>query len=177
MNFSDMNLEIKEESTKIQVLNSKTDETINLEVRDYLPIDEKVQLIQFVVSNAVDDMTGCFSPVRTEIFSMIAICRWYAGIVFDEELSEVGVMYDKLETNGIINAIISAIPEDEYTFINQLITETCKDIARYNNSFMGMMKFASENTSSLDSEVRDILEKIKDNEGMEQLSTIKDIVG
>lgn len=179
MKFSEMGLETFNNTTdvEIRVPDGEATRAINLTVREYLPIDEKAQFVQFVVNNAIDNNTGCFSPIRTEVYFGIAVCRWYAGIEFDEALENVGVVYDKLEQNDIITKIASAIPGEEYNFINQLVMETCEDIARFNNSFVGMMQVASENTSSLNAEITDILEKIKNKEGMEQLAVIKDVVG
>lgn len=149
-----------------------------LEVRTYLPINDKTQFIQFVVNGALDEMTGTFSPLRTEVYFAIAICRWYAGITFTEEdLVNVAVVYDALETNGVIDAIMSEIPEEEMGFISSLVEETTKDIARYNSSAAGIIQSMSSDASGLDTQITQILDKIKNSEGLEQLAVIKDVVG
>lgn len=156
----------------------KVNDDITLEIRNYLPIDKKTDLIQFVVNSALDELTGCFSPVRVEVYFSIAICKWYADIAFTEkQIKEISKTYDLLEENGIINGIMSQIPEGEREFLQDLVSDTIEDIARYNSSAAGIIQSMSSNATGLDSQITDILEKIKNGEGLEQLAAIKDVVG
>lgn len=156
----------------------KINESIELEVKSYLPIDEKVNLIKFIVDGALDDSTGCFSPLRVEVYFAIAICRWYANIDFSfDNLVNISKVYDILETNSIIDNIIDVIPSDEMNFLNELVRDTINDIARYNSSAAGIIKAMTVDADSLDGQINNILEKIKNGEGLEALSVIKDAVG
>ena len=181
MNFNDMHLVLHNDTTPLDItISDETglEETIHLDVRKYLPINEKTDLIQFVVNSAIDDLTGCFSPVRTEVFFSLGVCKWYAGITFEDVLPEqLSDVYDKLDQNEIIGDIMRAIPEEEIVFMNELVDDTIRDIARYNNSFAGIMQVASQNSEELNHWIDDSLEKIKNKEGIEQLEVIKDVVG
>ena len=156
----------------------KINDNITLEIKEYLPIEDKTKLIQYVVDSALDEATGCFSPVRTEVYFAIGICRWYGGITFtDKQLQDVMKTYDLLEENGINTLIMDSIPKSEISFMQDLINDTIKDISRYNSSAAGIIQTMSTNSSSLNDQISDILEKIKNGEGLEQLSVIKDMVG
>lgn len=171
--FTKLGLKAKNKASEFKV-----NDDITLEIRTYLPIDKKTELIQFVVNNALDEMTGCFSPVRVEVYFSIALCKWYADITFtDKQLKEISKTYDLLEENGIINGIMSQIPEGEREFIRDLVNDTIEDIARYNSSAAGIIQSMSTNAAGLDSQITEILEKVKNNEGLETLSVIKDVVG
>lgn len=149
-----------------------------IEVQSYLPIDDKTKLLQFVVNGALDEITGTFSPLRVEVYFAIAVCRWYAGISFTEEdMVNVAQVYDALDTNGLIEDILDAIPEGELVFIKNLVEETVADIARYNTSAAGIIQSMSNSATGLDEQITTILEQIKNGEGLEQLSVIKDVVG
>lgn len=162
----------------IKVEKINFNDTIMIEVCNYLPISEKTKLLQFVVDGALDETTGTFSPLRVEVYFAIAVCRWYAGITFTEEdLVNVAAVYDALDTNGVINAIMAAIPEEEMMFIRALVEETIEDIARYNSSAAGIIQNMSSDASGLDTQLNQILDKIKNSEGLEQLAVIKDVVG
>lgn len=153
-------------------------ETTELEVRTYLPIDKKADLIKFIVDGALDDNTGCFSPLRVEVYFAIAICKWYANIDFSfDNLMNISKVYDILESNSIIDSIINAIPSDEMDFLSELVQDTINDIARYNSSAAGIIKTMTVDANSLDGQINSILEKIKNGEGLEALSVIKDAVG
>lgn len=152
------------------------DETI--EVCSYLPINEKTKMLQFIVNGALDDTTGTFSPLRVEVYFAIAVCRWYGGITFTKEnLQNVAAVYDTLETNGVTDSVIRAIPESEMSFMRGLVEETIQDIERYNTSAAGIIQSMGNNASGLEGEISKILEQIKNSEGLEQLSVIKDMVG
>lgn len=171
--FTKLGLKAKKVAASCQI-----NDNISLEIRQYLPIDEKANLIQFIVNHALDQMTGCFSPVRVEVYFSIAVCKWYAGITFtDKQMTEVSKTYDLLEENGVIDKIISVIPENEINFMNELVNDTIDDIARYNSSAAGIIQAMSANADGLDNQITEILDKVKNGENMETLSVIKDVVG
>lgn len=156
-------------------LDSGDGESYEVEVKHYLPIDDKGKLVNQVINGALDTNTGCFSPLRLNVYFDIAVVEYYCGI----ELGGCSIpeAYDILESTGIMSKVLAEIPEEERNFIQSLVDETAQDIARYNNSFAGMVSNISSDASELDSNLQDILEKIKNKEGLEVLSEIKNVVG
>lgn len=145
-------------------------------VLQYLPIDGKANLVQYVVNAAIDNNTGCFSPVRVNVYYAIGVVRSYCGVHFDD-LQDMAEAYDLLESTDILSHIMEAIPEEERVYMENLVNDTIEDIARYNNSFAGMMSAMSVEANDLGTSLEDILEKIKNREGMELLGEIKNAVG
>ena len=174
MNFKDLKL-----TPKVSFTDVKIGEDAVFKVASYLPIEDKGNLITFVVDMALDTTTGCFSPVRVETYFALAICRWYGDMVFDDDDIQINVAltYDTLETIGIIDAIMNAIPKDELEFIQDLVKDTISDIARYNSSAAGIIQMMNQNASQLDTQITNILDSIKNGENLETLSVIKDMVG
>ena len=174
MNFKDLKL-----TPKVSFTDIKIGEDSVLKVANYLPIEDKGNLITFVVDMALDTTTGCFSPVRVETYFALAICRWYGDMIFDDDDIQINVAltYDTLETNGIIDAIMNAIPKDELEFIQDLVKDTISDIAKYNSSAAGIIQMMNQNASQLDTQITNILDSIKNGENLETLSVIKDMVG
>ena len=172
MNFKELNLrapDIEQHTVKIV---GGTD----LAVRTYLPIGAKADLIAWVINMALDDATGCISPIRLETYFAIAVVQRYANIEIDLDENWLDV-YDILEQNDVINQIMNAIPEDELSFLQELVQDTAADIVRYNNSFAGIMNAMGDNMDSKNALLTDILEKVKNAEGLETLSEIKNVVG
>lgn len=173
MTFAKLGLKAKKITTNCQL----TDD-ITLEIRNYLPIDEKSEFIQFIVNHALDQTTGCFSPVRVEVYFSIAVCKWYANIAFtDKQMADISKTYDLLEENGVIDEIMSYIPKDEIEFMRDLANDTIDDIARYNSSAAGIIEAMTANAGGLDTQITEILNKIKNEENLETLAVIKDVVG
>lgn len=150
---------------------------IKLQIRDYLNVSEKARMIQFIVDGALDDNTGCFSPLRVNVYFDIGLCVWYAGIVFDEnDIVNIEKVYDILTSNGVIQRITNAIPEDEFELIKDLAQETIDDIAKYNSSAAGIIRNMTVDADGLGNQIEGLLDKIKNAEGLETLSVIKDVV-
>ena len=166
MNFNDMGLEARIDTQEVKI-----NDDIMLTVRDYLPADEKGEFIQYIVNSALDSRTGCFSPLRVEVYFALAICHWYGGIDFDETM-EAGKTYDALDTNGVISSITEAIDQSELNYIRQLTEETVADIARYNNSAAGVIQLMTNNTNDLNAQVENVISQIRDQMDPETLKLL-----
>ena len=171
MNFKDLDLKVQEVKQTIKFGQGK-----ELTVRTYLPLAEKTSLIEYVVDMSLDQNTGRFSPVRVETFFSLAVAHYYAGIDFEDDVN-AAVAYDALETSGLLDIIMSAIDEEELEFMKELVQDTVKDIADYNSSFAGIVRIASTDAKGLDDTVDTLLSKVRDKEGLELLSEIKNVVG
>lgn len=168
ISFNSLNLDF--ETGYIEV---KVDESTTLKIRSYLPVEEKGQLVTFVINSALDPNTGCFSPLRTEVYFSLGLAKFYADIDFEENLiGDVGNIYDKLESSGINTMIVSAIPKDEYDFICGLVEDTIADLARFNNSFMGMLSNMSGESTDLTGQIQEIVEQLKEAKGLEVLTEL-----
>ena len=172
VSFDDLNLELDDRRGAVKI----GDTTVT--VRLYLPIAEKTELIQFVVNGALDDNTGCFSPLRVEVCFGIAMCKWYSDIEFtDEMLVDIGEIYDLLDSNGVISQVINCIPPEERKFMEELVNDTMADIARYNNSAAGIIQSMNFNAEGLNNQLQEVIKKVEHKEGLELLASIKDMVG
>lgn len=171
MNYKELNLSALDKELQTITINEH-----EVPVLPTLSIRERISFVEFIIENSIDETTGCFSPVRIEVFFSLALVRWYAGITFEED-DDLLDAYDALEENGVFDSVVAAIGQTEYDFMKDLVNETLCDIARYNNSFAGMMQLASVKADGLDGQITEILEKVKNREGMELLGSIKDMVG
>lgn len=171
--FSKLKMKVINPPIKVEI----PDTDITLDVLTYLPQAEKANFITFVIQHAMDDR-GCFSPIRLETFFSIAMAKWYGQINFtDKQIQDAAKTYDILQSNDVFNLIVNNIPEDEYSFIEEAVNDTAKDVARFNNSAAGLLSAINTDAMSLDNELTSILEKIKNKEGLEQLAAIRDVVG
>jgi hypothetical protein len=76
-----------------------------------------------------------------------------------------------------VGSVIEVIPTHEYEYLTDMMNETKADIERYNNSFAGMVAAAAGSANNMDTELTELLTKIQNGEGLEQLAVVKDIVG
>ena len=171
INFSDLKLEVKENISEVQI----GDNTIW--VRSWLPMKEKEEFFDFIITNSIDVNTKTCSPLRVEVYFAIAACKYYGQIEFtDEELStELLEIYDKLDINGVIQRVIDAIDTDELEFMQNCTNDLCESIERYYNSFAGQLSAMSKEADVFNNEVQSLVDKIKNREGLELLEEINSL--
>lgn len=166
--------------TKTQVSSKHVqipDTDVTLEILTYLPQDLKAQLIGFVVERSIDQTTGCSSPLRLDTWFSIALAKYYGQITFtDKQLDDPGKVYDTLQLNGVFNIIADSVPEDEYNYIKTCVEQTAQDVARYNTSAAGIVGAMRQESGGLSGQLDEMLNKIKDREGINELVAIRDTI-
>lgn len=165
--FTKLGLKKKEE-TKTITINDQV-----IEVKQYLPINDKITIITNVIQNSADD-NNFANPVKVEVFANLEIIYAYTNIGFTEKQKEDPTkLYDLFEENGIIAAIINAIPESEYNLLVDWIDETIKAFYKYRTSVLGILEQVSADYSNLDFNATEIQKKIGD---PENLTLLKDVM-
>lgn len=144
-----------------------------IEVKQYLPVNEKLGLIERVV-NLSQDENNFPNPIKIDVIGSIEMIAAYTNITFtDKQKEDIGKLYDLLEENGIIDKIIAAIPEIEYEFLINGIDKTIDAVYDYRNSVLGILDVIKTDYSNLDLEATEIQQKLNDPKA---LSTVKEVL-
>ena len=166
--FSKLGLKRQDDIKKIHIGN------FEIEVKQYLPIDDKLNLIARVIENSYDIKNNFSNPVKINVFGELEIIMAYTNLSFtDKQKEDVSKLYDLLESNGIIEEIISAIPQQEYNIILEGIDETIESIYAYKNSILGILDSVSQDYSQTQMDAAEIQKQLAD---PENLALIKDIL-
>ena len=92
-------------SVKVVIFND-----IEVEVKQYLPINEKLQLISNVI-NAAADENNFSNPIKEDLFGTLEIIYAYTTLGFTEKQKEdPAKLYDDMISSGFADAIIKEIP-------------------------------------------------------------------
>lgn len=165
--FTKLSLKRKNETKTITINNNQ------IEIKQYLPVNEKLDLIARVI-NGAHDQNNFPNPIKIEVIGTLEMIMAYTNISFTEKQKEdIPKLYDLLEENGIIKDIISQIPEDEYNFIIDGINKTVDAVYTYNNSVLGILEAVSKDYSNLDFDATQIQKKMAD---PENLKLVKDVL-
>lgn len=149
----------------------------DIEVKQYLPINDKINIITNVIQNSADD-NNFANPVKVEVFANLEIIYAYTNISFTEKQKEDPTkLYDLLEENGVIVAIIEAIPQSEYTLLLGWIEETIDAFYTYRNSVVGILEQISTDYSNLEFDAASIQKKLADPENLELLKGVMSKLG
>ena len=74
-----------------------------IEIKQYLPVNEKLRLIGDVIGQAADE-NNFSNPIKLEVFTKLEIVFAYTNLSFTEKQKEDLVkLYDILESNNIFN--------------------------------------------------------------------------
>lgn len=165
--FNKLNL-----TKNIEIKNIDINENI-IEVRQYLPVEEKLELISYIVNMAHDEDYNFSNPVKIEVFAGIGIIKYYTNITFTEkQLENPAKIYDLLNSNNVINNVIAAIPSNEYDELRAGIEDTIKSIYQYQNSALGILDTIGQDYSDLNLEADTINEKLSNPDNMKLLRDV-----
>lgn len=104
-----------------------------IEVKQYLPISDKNDLIQITLQKSEED--GIYNDIKVEMYFNLNIVYLYTNISFTEKQREdEAKLYDQLQSNGIIDAVIKHMDEAEYNSLIDSLDQTKEDILTYRNT-------------------------------------------
>ena len=150
---------------------------LDIEIKQYLPVDEKLVLISKVLSKAADE-NNFSNPIKLDVFTKLEILFAYTNISFTEKQKEDSIkLFDLLEGNGIFNIIVKNIPELEYNCIVNGVKECGEAVYTYRNSILGILDTISTDYSDLSLNATDIQSKIADPENLSLLKNIMEKLG
>ena len=166
--FTKLGLKRKDEVKTVNINNNV------IEVKQYLPINDKLALISRVINLSHDSSNNFANPVQVEVIGTIEIIMAYTNLSFTEKQKEdYAKLYDLLEENGITKDLISAIPEDEYAFLIDGINDSVEAVYKYQDSILGILEVISQDYSNLDFDATKIQQQLAD---PDNLSLLKDVL-
>ena len=145
----------------------------NIEVKQYLPVNKKLELISNVINLSADD-NNFANPLKVDIFTTLEIIFNYADITFTEKQKEdPAKLYDILVSTGLAEKIIDAIPEEEYCEVIYGVKESIDAFYNYRNSVFGILDTISTDYSNLNFDATEIQKKLAD---PNNLSLVRDVL-
>ena len=130
MQYKDLNLKTNQETKKVSGL--------DIQVLQYLPIQDKIDLIDIALQKAERD--GVYNEMGLEMYFNLYIVYLYTDIVFDEEdRADEFTLYNELESNNVISKVIATIPEEEYDNLFDTLQIVKKNNTKYKNSVASVL--------------------------------------
>lgn len=143
-----------------------------IEVKQYLPINEKLDLISNVI-NSAHDKNNYSNPVKVDVYTALEIMYAYTNINFtDKQKEDVTKLYDLIISNGLYSKVVNAIPSDEYCNLLNAIKKSIDAIYTYQNSVMGILENITNDYSALDFDASEIQKKLADPENINLLRDV-----
>lgn len=169
--FAKLNLKVNN-SIKTIVWNETA-----IEIKQYLPIEEKITLVSNVINNSIDD-NDFYNPIRLEIYTTLEIVYMYTNFNITEKMKEdCFKIYDIIISSGLYDKIVETIPERELTEIQDSIHKVIDNIYSYKNSAAGILNLISKDYSNLNLDLKAINDTITDPNQLALLKEIAPLLG
>ena len=166
-------LDVKLNSREI-VVNHETSkgENVQFEVKNYLPIKEKMELVSRIINQSTDD-NGFYNPMRVKLYTTLEVVYAYTNLTFTPKQKEDPFkLYDLLVSTGLYNDITSHICAEDLEELEGSIWDTIKSIYNYRNSVMGILENISADYSNLNLDATEIQSKLADPNNMALLRDV-----
>ena len=132
--LKESNLKPKDEITTILF----GDNNLEINVKKYLPISDKIDLVQVALQKAEED--GVYNQIKLDMFFHLNIIYLYTDIeISQEEREDEYMLYDILESNDIIDQVVAAIGSD-YNELKDYLIEMMSDTLNYKNTAAAVLR-------------------------------------
>ena len=149
-----------------------------IQIKEYLPIEDKISVIERIVNQSLDD-NNFANPARIMINTTLEIMFAYTNINFTEKQKEDRLgLYDLLVSSGLWEQVEDRLAEiGELKIINKTVNDVIDEVYRYKTSALGILQTISEDYSNLNLDAESIKEKLANKEGVEFLANVMQKMG
>lgn len=145
----------------------------DIEIKQYLSVKDKMELVSNVLNYSHDGESNFANPIKLDVYTTLEILYFYTNINFTDKQKEDALkLYDLFIGNGLYSKIIELIPTEEYYDLLNTIQESVEAIYAYQNSVMGILDNVVNDYSNLDLNASEIQKKLGDPENMALLRDV-----
>ena len=146
----------------------------NIEVKQYLPINDKATLVAQVLSCVLNNDENRFAnPLQIEVFTVLTIIEKYTNITFtDKQKEDPAKLYDLIISSNLWNAIMDNINIEDYTTVINYCDEAIDAYYKYHNSVFGILDSINKSYSAMNLDATEIQKKLADPENMALLRDV-----
>lgn len=138
VNFVDLNLSVNPQIKEIELGGQK------IEVKSYIPVTAKAGIVNLAVRGSLSE--GTVNSILVDAYFHMFIVEYYTNIKFESaDAEDILLNYDKIISNGLLDRILDAIPEEEYDYLINSLKEFERQVVAYSQSYAG----ANSNTEEL----------------------------
>ena len=120
-------------------VNTITINEVEIEVKKYIPVALKSMFIESAVRGSL--VQGIVDEILMDAYLHVLIFENYTNITLTEkQKANLLDTFDLIQSNGILEQIIAAMPSDEYDYIFNSALKLAKSVNEYNLSLAGLIE-------------------------------------
>lgn len=148
-----------------------------IEVKQYLPIEDKLDMIANIINQSAD-YNGYYNPARIYIFTILEMIDYYTNISLTEkQKADVFKTFDLFVNSGLSAAIFDKINPYEYNQIKSWVHELINSIYVYKNSVVGVMDTIKDEFNLMDLDTEKLVERLGNKENIEFINELLNKMG
>lgn len=164
--FNSLGLKANQEIKTI-IINNK-----DIEIKQYLPIQNKLEIIVNVINNCQDD-NNFKNIAKVVMFTDLEIINQYTNLSFTEkQKEEPWKIYDILTSTHIIDQVKESIPKEELNMVYDFVNDATDRIYEYRNSAYGILDSLKTDYDSLEFDVEEIQKNLTNGDNVEFLKDV-----
>ena len=152
---------------------------IDIEIKRYLPIEDKLNMISAAINNAMDE-NGDINSVVLEAHFNLQVVFYYTNLTFtDKQKENLVKLYDLLKGSGLMDAVIDAIGFDneEYYDAYRGCKSTVNEIMTKKQSARGIMEDIVANYGNMNFDTAEMQKNLSDPNNLTLLKNIMNKLG
>ena len=143
-----------------------------IEVKQYLPIQEKLELIGSVL-NQCQDENNFINEAKMALFMDLEMVFRYTNVSFtDKQKEDPAKLYDLLAGSGFFNDVFTVLPQTEYKSIVVWLNKTAEHLYTYRNSIYGILDAMNTDYKNLEFDAETLKEKMANPKDLELLKDV-----
>ena len=146
----------------------------NIEVKQYLPINDKATLVAQVLSCVLNNDENRFAnPLQIEVFTVLTIIEKYTNITFtDKQKEDPAKLYDLIIGSNLWNTIMDNINIEDYTALLNYCDEAIESYYNYHNSVFGILDSINADYNKMNLDATEIQKALGDPENVALLRDV-----
>jgi hypothetical protein len=146
---------------------------VEIEVKQYLPIQDKLTIIGNAINNAADG-NRFVNSAKLDMYTTLEVLYAYTDISFtDKQKEDSAKLYDLVISSGLIDEIYKAIPEQELNVIYTNAMRVAESMYAQMNSVYGIMENIAKDYANVGAEAENIEKQIAN---PDNLTFLKDVL-
>lgn len=148
-----------------------------IEIKQYISIQDKLTMISEVLAAAADD-NKFYNPGKLDMFFALKVIDYYTNLSITEKQRENFIkLYDDFMSSGFYTEVFHAIPEDEVGYVYTLMKESVDQIYKYQNSAYGILDAVNTDYNNLDLDIQKLAKNLNQKEGLELIDQVVSKLG
>lgn len=168
VSFKNLGLKVNQE-TKTIIFNGQ-----DVEVKNYLPANDKLEFISRVVNAMANDDNNFNNPLKCHIYFVLEFLYAYTNINFTDKMKEdPAKLYDLVINSCLFTEVVASVPSNEYCLIQEMTNSTVEAYYKYRSSALGIMDSIGQDYNNLSLNAETLNSQFAD---PNTLGLVKDII-